>query len=297
MTQDHRLISQRFPRASSYHPEWVLAGISGGANPLWLTEWLGEAMNLKPGMKILDLGCGRALSSIFLHREFGVQVWATDLWFSASENIQRVRDADVEGGVFPIRADARSLPFSDDFFDAIVSIDSFMFFGTDDLYLNYLARFVKPRGWIGMALAGFISEIDQVPDHMAEWWAGEMPYCLHSADWWRRHWERSGILDVELADSLTDGWQFWRDWLKLVAPDNEKEIRAIEADAGRNFGYVRAVGRRQPEAQMFDPLMSLPSRILKKATPPRSGLVCCSLTGNSAFESGLHVRPSGDLLR
>jgi cyclopropane fatty-acyl-phospholipid synthase-like methyltransferase len=37
-------------------------------------------------MRVLDLGCGRAMSSIFLRRQFGVQVWATDLWFSASEN-------------------------------------------------------------------------------------------------------------------------------------------------------------------------------------------------------------------
>ena len=174
VTTDERLIADRFPRASGYHPEWVLAGVSGGANPLWLTEWLSEVSDLQPGMRVLDLGCGRGLSSIFLHREFGVQVWATDLWFSATENIQRVRDAGVEGGVFPIRADARSLPFSEDFFDAIVSIDSFMYFGTDDLYLNYLARFVKPGGSVGIALAGFMSEIDdQIPNHIAEWWAAE----------------------------------------------------------------------------------------------------------------------------
>jgi cyclopropane fatty-acyl-phospholipid synthase-like methyltransferase len=55
-------------------------------------------------MRVLDLGCGRAASSIFLRREFGVQVWATDLWFSVSEKIQRIRDAGVEDGVFPIHA-------------------------------------------------------------------------------------------------------------------------------------------------------------------------------------------------
>ena len=101
------------------------ASVSGGANSLWLTEWLTGALDLRPGMRVLDLGCGRAASSIFLRREFGVQVWATDLWFSASENIQRIRDAGVEDGVFPIHADARSLPFAADFFDAIVCIDSF----------------------------------------------------------------------------------------------------------------------------------------------------------------------------
>ena len=71
-------------------------------------------------MRVLDLGCGRAPSSIFLRREFGVQVWATDLWFSASENLERIRDAGVDDGVFPIHADARSLPFAAEFFDAIV---------------------------------------------------------------------------------------------------------------------------------------------------------------------------------
>src|SRR5262245_43934342 len=124
MTSGKRLVSERFPRSSKYHPDWVMASVSGGANALWLTEWLAAALDLRPGMRVLDLGCGRAMSSIFLHREFGVQVWATDLWFSASENIQRIRDAGVEDGVFPIRVDARSLPFAEDFFDAIVCIDS-----------------------------------------------------------------------------------------------------------------------------------------------------------------------------
>ena len=175
MTTDRRFVSERFPRSSQYHPDWIMASISGGANSLWLTEWLTTALDLRPGMRVLDLGCGRAASSIFLRREFGVQVWATDLWFSASENIQRIRDAGVEDGVFPIHADARSLPFADEFFDAIVSIDSFFYYGTDDLYLNYLARFVKPDGPVGIAGAGFVREIDDpVPDHLREWWTQDL---------------------------------------------------------------------------------------------------------------------------
>src|SRR5262245_36420953 len=216
-------------------------------------------------MRVPDLGCGRALSSVFLRREFGVQVWATDLWFSASENIQRVRDAGVEDGVFPIRADARSLPFCEGSFDAVVSIDSFMYYGTDDLYLDYLARFVKPGGFIAIAQAGLVNEIDDsVPAHLEEWWAAESPYTLHSADWWRRHWERSGILTVEVADGLSDGWQLWRNWLKLVAPANEIEIRALEADAGRNLGYVRAVGHRKVDAKLSDSLVSVPTKYTKQ---------------------------------
>src|SRR2546428_9073222 len=93
MTSDKRLVSERFPRSSQYHPEWVLANASGGANSLWLTEWLASALDLRPGMRVLDLGCGRASSSIFLRRGYGGQGGATDLWFSPAENIHPLRDA------------------------------------------------------------------------------------------------------------------------------------------------------------------------------------------------------------
>jgi SAM-dependent methyltransferase len=254
------LVSRRFSRASRYHPDWVLAGVSGGANPLWLTEWLTEALELRPGMRVLDLGCGRALSSVFLRREFGVQVWATDLWFSAAENLQRVRDAGVEDGVFPIHADARSLPFAEGFFDAIVCIDSFVYYGSDDLYLNYLARFVKPEGHVGIAGAGLTREIrGAIPKHLRSWWTEDL-WCLHSAAWWRRHWARTGIMDVQVADAMPGGWQRWLEWQRFVAPDNKVELKAVAADRGEYLGYVRVVGRRRAQANLSDLIVSLPAQ-------------------------------------
>jgi len=252
-----------FPRSSNYHPDWIIAGVSGGANPLWMTEWLTGAMDLRPGMRVLDLGCGRALSSIFLHREFSVQVWAVDLWFSATENLQRIRDAGVEQSVFPIHIDARSLPFAAEFFDAIISIDSFPYYGTDDLYLSSLARFIKPDGQIGIAGAGLMQEIQkEVPDHLRAWWTPDL-WCLHSAAWWRRHWEKTGIMNIELADVLSDGWQLWRDWHLEIAPDNKTEIEALESDRGRYLGYIRLVGRRRAGVQLDDPVDSVPTQYTK----------------------------------
>ncbi len=271
MTSDKQFVSERFPRSSKYNPEWIIASASGGSNSLWMTEWLATALDLRPGMRVLDLGCGRAASSIFLRREFDVQVWATDLWFSAAENLQRIRDSGVEDGVFPIHADARSLPFATDFFDAIISIDSFVYYGTDDLYLNYLARFVKPGGAIGIAGSGLVREIEgPIPDHLREWWEPSM-WCLHSAAWWRRHWERTGIVTVELADILPEGWRAWLDWQRAVAPDNATEIQAVEADAGRHVGYVRVVGRRRPEVRLDDPIVSMPVQYTKKPSLRQEG--------------------------
>ena len=92
----------RYPRSAAYDPVWVMRN-EMGPNALWLAEALGAAMPLTPGDRILDLGCGNAMTSIFLAREFGVQVWAVDLWASASENWTRVQEAGFEGRVHPVK--------------------------------------------------------------------------------------------------------------------------------------------------------------------------------------------------
>jgi cyclopropane fatty-acyl-phospholipid synthase-like methyltransferase len=254
----------RFPRASAYHPDWIVARGSGGGNALLLTEWLCERLTLQPGMRVLDLGCGKAMSSIFMHREFGVDVWAADLWFSAEQNLQAVRDARVEAGVHPVHCDAHALPFAAQFFDAVVSIDSFQYYGTDDLYAYYLAHFVKPGGTIAMAGAGLTKEFDgQVPEALQGWWE-PMMNCLHTADWWRRHWERSGILSVSHVDTLPDAWRYWLDWQRWVAPNNQPEIAALERDQGRVLTYVRAVAQRRADAVIDPPMTTVQSQYVRQ---------------------------------
>jgi len=127
------LRNEKFPRSNNYEPEWILAN-QMGLNPLWLTEWLCQYLDLQPGMPVLDLGCGKGLSSIFLAQEYAVQVWATDLWIKASDNYKRIKADGLSDQVFPIHADARELPFAEEFFDAIICVDAYIYFGTDDLY-------------------------------------------------------------------------------------------------------------------------------------------------------------------
>lgn len=247
---DSRLVCDRFPLSRKYNPDWLIRN-GMGSNNVWLTEWLTQALELQSGMRILDLGCGRAVSSIFLAREFDVQVWATDLWIAASENTLRIRDAGLHDRVFPLHADAHSLPFAAEFFDAIVCVDAFSYFGTDDLYLNYLANFVRTGGQIGIAGAGLVSELDAMPEPLRRMWTEDF-WCLHSADWWKRHWGRTGIVDVQAADLMTDGWKLWLEWQKTAHPENTLEIESIEQDAGRHMGYIRTVAKRNAGAELVD---------------------------------------------
>jgi SAM-dependent methyltransferase len=204
-------------------------------------------MRFEAGMRVLDLGCGTALSSIFLAKEFGVEVWATDLWISASDNLRRIADAGVADLVHPIHAEAHALPFAAGFFDAMTAIGSYHYFGTDDLYLGYLAPFVRAGGQLGIVQPGLAEEPAVLPPAGLEpYWKWD--FCAwHGPDWWRRHWEKTGQVTVEVADLLPDGWRDWLRWNEACdqvngAPGWEADM--LRTDAGRLLGLTRVVATR-----------------------------------------------------
>jgi cyclopropane fatty-acyl-phospholipid synthase-like methyltransferase len=244
-----------FPRSRGYDAGWMMDN-QMGPNALWLAEWLNEGMTLTPGMRVLDLGCGRAMSSVFLAREFGVQVWAADLWISPDHNWRRACEAGVEHLLTPLRLEAHALPFPGGFFDAVISIDAYQYFGTDMLYLAYLSRFLREGGEIGIVVPALMRDIDEVPAHLATpqsngkvFWEDEC-WSFRTADWWRRQWSRSGVLQQLRVDTLPDGWRHWMDFEKALELSGKNifpsEAEALEADGGSTIGFVRAIGARKP---------------------------------------------------
>ncbi|MBC2902942.1 SAM-dependent methyltransferase [Streptomyces cupreus] len=252
-----RLTHARYPRSNNYDVSWVIEN-QMGPNALWLLEWLAPALGLdalRPGAHVLDLGCGRAMTSVFLAREYDVQVTAADLWVTADDNARRIAEAGFADRVQAVHAEAHDLPFAEGSFNAIVSIDAYQYFGTNDLYLPTLTRLLKPGGRIGVVVPALREEPDGIepPEHLAPWWEHDW-WCFHSADWWRRQWTRSGAVEVEAADWQPDGWRDWLLWCEVIAEESPEEwhrtmarqvAEAVRADEGRALGFVRLVGRRK----------------------------------------------------
>ena len=145
-------------------------------------------------------------------------VFATDLWISAADNFVRIKEAGVENFVYPIHADAHALPYGNDFFDAIVCINSFQFYGTSDTFLaDYLAHLLRPGGQFGLALWGpDVEFVGKVPDHLAEGWWPDF-YYFHSLDWWKWHFEKTGLFEIEMGDDLDgDGVRVTHQWAKIM---------------------------------------------------------------------------------
>jgi len=238
---------RQFPMSAKYDAQWLCQNEMGPC-ALWLCEWLMEKMELKTGMRVLDMGCGKGMSSVFLAKEYGVTVVANDLWIPATDNWVRFSASGVDNCVIPIHAEAHSLPYANEYFDAIISLDSYQYYGTDALYLDYITRFLKPGGQIGIVVPGLAKEFNAfAPEHLQPYWDWSM-YSFHTSEWWQRLWQFSASINVECSDSMPNGFDVWQHWETSLKESGlmkrSGDIELLAADKGEYLTFCRTVGRK-----------------------------------------------------
>jgi cyclopropane fatty-acyl-phospholipid synthase-like methyltransferase len=241
------IIRRLFPRASRYDRRWVLEN-SLGENVLYNTEALAKSLELRPGMRVLDLGCGKAASSIFIAREYGCDVWAVDNSVPIEDNAKRIRCAFVEDKVTPVQTDAEHLPFERDFFDIVIAVDSYMYYGTTKHYLPYLLRFVKPGGRIAVLDACLKREIEEpksVPGYLRRK-LRTLFRKMHSVRWWKELWKSSGKVKILEAGVLKESEVILNEYIRdFDGRDEEQElVEIVKQDRGKFIGVFKLIAKK-----------------------------------------------------
>ena len=247
-----------FPLTAKYDKYWVMQN-SIIENVLHYVESLCEVLKFEKGMRVLDLACGKAVSSIFLAKEYDVQVWAIDKEISPTENYKRIIEMNCDNRVFPIKADARNLHFSKEFFDVVIAIE-YSYFGTDDWYLPYISQFLKPRGLIGIVDWCYKRELGSlidVPEYLKPCYQDVGFHSLHSIDWWKNLWEKTGLVKVLHAEILPHSDFILQEFIKNFKDleSEQKIINALLNDEEKLISCFRLVGQRtekQPYLEYSD---------------------------------------------
>lgn len=189
------------------HGQWMAPG------GLLLAGLLAESLDLQPGQRVLDVGCGRGQSSVFLAERYGVEVVSVDLWIGAAERQQRAEAAGVQELITPLQGDiARGLPVDGGSLDAIFSLQAFHTFGTNPATVKYLRRLLKPGGRLAIAQGCFRDEPAELPPlfQATDGWHVEYEK-YHSPQWWRDHLEVHGGFVAGTAKEVPEGDMLWED--------------------------------------------------------------------------------------
>lgn len=237
----------KYSKSIKYDMSFIKENIMG-PNPMKLLEELLLIHPISSADTVLDLGCGRGVTSIFLVKEYQARVFAVDLWITPTENKRLFDEMGLTSqNIIPIKAEAHELPFAEEFFDTVICVDSYHYFGLDKEYLGkYLLPLIKHGGYLLVVVPGLKKDIhDNLPPEMLLSWSAEDIQTLHDVAYWKQTVEAAEDAEIVMIDVMEGFDECWNDWL---ACDNEYAVddrKAMNAGAGKYMNFIAMIIRRK----------------------------------------------------
>lgn len=219
-----------------------------GPNPLKLEEELLKDNKIKPNGIVMDLGSGLGITSVFLVKEYGFKVYATDLWSDKEENRKFFTEMGLTNEeIIPVKADATDLRFDKNFFDAVISTDSYNYFGRDEKYLDEkLLPFVKKGGYIYITVPGMKRDChNDIPEELLLSWNKEQLDYIHDIYYWKNIVSKSNDSEIVSIYEMEGNEECWNDWIKCDNEYSRNDKKAIEAGALKYLNFIAIILRKK----------------------------------------------------
>ena len=176
--------------------------------------------------------------------KIGFKVYATDLWSNPDENRKYFYSLGLdENSIVSIKADSTDLHFDKNFFDAVVSVDSYNYFGRDENYLdNKLLPFVKNEGYIYIAIPGVKNDChDNLPKELLLSWTPEQLDYMHDIKYWENIFNKSNDSEIIKIEEMESNEEVWKDWLMQENEYAINDRKSLNAGAGKYLNFIKIV--------------------------------------------------------
>ena len=220
-----------------------------GPNAIRQSEELASHFTITKDMRILDLGCGPGLSSLYLVQEYSAEVFATDLYMDPTENYKRFQSLGVADKIVPMMLDAtQPLPFAKYYFDVVFSVGAYNIFGDNEEMLSNLIPYVKKGGYIAVSFPGLKYEFgDNVPPEMQPFWdVPEVAKTVRGIEWWKDLCSKAeGIEIVNISEMICHDIA-WKEYLAKLDASVEEEkwdLDMMAAEDGKYFNTIQFIAK------------------------------------------------------
>lgn len=237
----------KYIKSQKYSTPELMSKIMG-PNPVKLEEELLIDSKIPENAVVCDLGSGQGLTSVFLAKEYGYTVYAADLWSDPEENRKFFDKMGLSREkIIPVKADAENLPFNKEFFDAVVSTDSYNYFGRDANYLDdKLLPYVKSGGYIYIAIPGMKKDChENLPKELLLSWTPEQLEYMHDVEYWSKMAGKCKGAEVITVSEMESNDEVWADWLMQDNEYAKGDRRSMEAGGGKYLNFIKIALRKK----------------------------------------------------
>lgn len=158
------------------------------------TKELIELCHIDKSKYVLDVGCGVGATPCYIAENQGSRMVGVDI---SQRMVDRSREREKRKGVedrveFKL-ADAQSLPFEDDLFDAVIGESITAFPEDKERAVSEYVRVTKPGGYVGLNECTWIKA---PPPELAEYLSRLSGAKPETSDGWKELLESSGLKDL-----------------------------------------------------------------------------------------------------
>jgi len=230
-------------------------GFTKHAGGLKATKELIKLCHIGEGKYVLDVGCGVGITPCYIAKRHDCRVVGVDILESMVDSSKkRAKREGVEDRVEFRVAEAQSLLFKDELFDAVISEDAIAVMEDKQSAVCECVRVTKPGGYVGLSNMTWLKA---PPSELVEDLSifGELP----TFDGWQELLKGSGLKDMiariykvnALSEFIDQSrWlgfkDFFRGWYKFLSAYSRfvKESSPVAKDIAKYLGYGIYVGRK-----------------------------------------------------
>lgn len=194
-------------------------------------------------IRILDLGCGKGLTSIYMAEKYkNAEIFAVDLWVEPKENYIFFKEQKLDNRIIPLNCSAENLPFAEEYFDMVVSVDSYHYFGLEKDFFKYnIKQLLKENGEIYIAVPGIKKDYEIVPKDLEHHISEEDFKLFKSINYWEnllaKDLKEIKIKEMQCYDEA------WQSWLSSDNPYAVEDIELLKAYNGKYLNLISINGK------------------------------------------------------